>query len=318
MVDEIKPMRLFTPAEMTALLPQSAHGGDGAILAQVLGVHPDEVLDLSASLNPFAPDAAAMAAPCLAELRRYPDPTTATKLLSDAIGVSSEHLLLTNGGSEAIGLVGAELSTGRVDEPEFSLYKRHLDALDINGQQWRSNPNNPTGLLADESEQAAVWDEAFYPLATGTWTRGDRDSVVIGSLTKLFACPGLRIGYVISEDDAFIKRLSRRQPVWSVNSLALSVLPSLLEMADLSRWAQDLSKLRCELTELLSSFGYSPLRSDASWLLVPDARNLRAKLACQGVLVRDCTSFGLSDTIRIAVPGSDGLERLAIALKVPN
>ena len=82
---------------------------------------------------------------------------------------------------------------GCVDEPDFSLYRRHL-RLDPAGPRWRSNPHNPTGRLAATSEPAAVWDEAFYPLATGSGP-GATARVVVGSLTKLYACPGLRVGY---------------------------------------------------------------------------------------------------------------------------
>jgi hypothetical protein len=87
-----------------------------------------------------------------------------------------------------------------VQPPEFSLYARHLQALRREAGRWQSNPNNPTGELAAPDAEAAVWDEAFWSLATGTWTRGDADrgAVVVGSLTKLFACPGLRVGYVRS------------------------------------------------------------------------------------------------------------------------
>ena len=58
------------------------------------------------------------------------------------------RLLLTNGGAEAIALVAAELGPGWVDEPDFSLYRRHLPAIDPDGPRWRSNPHNPTGRLA--------------------------------------------------------------------------------------------------------------------------------------------------------------------------
>ncbi len=309
-------MRDVTPVEMASLLPPGAHGGEGARLAALLHVAPDEVLDLSASLNPFAPDVVGRAAACLPELRRYPDASAATALLADAIGVGRERVLLTNGGAEAIALLGADMGVGRVDDPEFSLYRRHLGALSDDGPRWRSNPNNPTGLLADRTERAAVWDEAFYPLATGTWTRGDTDCAVVGSLTKLFACPGLRMGYVVADDD-LIARLARRQPAWSVNGLALGLLPDLLAATDLARWAGDLTKLRDELAALLRSHGWRPLRSEASWLLVPGAGDLRSRLACRGVLVRDCASFGLLDTVRIAVPGAAGLDRLATALSEP-
>ncbi len=89
------------------------------------------------------------------------------------MGVDPDRLLLTNGGAEAIALVAAELGPGWVDEPDFSLYRRHLPALDRAGAWWRSNPHSPSGFLAADDESAEVWDEAFFPLATGTWTRGD-------------------------------------------------------------------------------------------------------------------------------------------------
>ncbi|MGH9000007.1 MAG: hypothetical protein ACRDY7_11525, partial [Acidimicrobiia bacterium] len=56
--------------------------------------------------------------------------------------------------------------------------------------------------------------------------------------------------------------------------------------------------------------------SDANFALVaaPDgAAATRARLARRGVLVRDCTSFGLPHHIRVAVPDDDGLRRLSAA-----
>ena len=38
------------------LLAPGAHGGEGPRLAALLGIDPGEVLDLSQSLNPVAPD----------------------------------------------------------------------------------------------------------------------------------------------------------------------------------------------------------------------------------------------------------------------
>lgn len=322
-------MKHVTPAEINAKLVPGSHGGEGGRLAELLEISPNDVLDLSASLNPFAPDVVNLASSRLDELRRYPDPAAATALLASTMGVAPERLLLTNGGAEAIALVASDMGVGRVDEPEFSLYRRHLalatdvsvtdssrnvDLRNDDAPRWRSNPNNPTGLLADATEQSGVWDEAFYPLATGNWTRGDSEAVVVGSLTKLYACPGLRLGYVLAEDEDLIARLAIRQPAWSVNSLGLGVLPDLIEATDLSRWAISLAGLRDDLATLLATYGFKPSASDASWLLVPKAGDLRASLATKGVLVRDCNSFGLTDTIRIAVPSASGLDQLQEAL----
>jgi histidinol-phosphate/aromatic aminotransferase/cobyric acid decarboxylase-like protein len=296
-------------------VPSGDHGGDGARLARQLGVEPGAVLDLSASLNPLAPDVAALVASVAESVRRYPDPEAAVDALAAAIGVEPERVVITNGGAEAISLVASVCPTGRVDDPEFSLYARHLRHLSDDGPRWRSNPHNPTGVLAGPGELAAVWDEAFFPLATGCWTRGDVHGVVVGSLTKVFACPGLRAGYVLAPDAAFAEHLRERQPEWSVNSLACEVLPTLLAEADLPAWAVGIAALRGQLVELLAAAGLRADRSDANFVLVRDAAGLRNQFAGHAVLVRDTASFGMPGGVRIAVPDAPGLERVALALE---
>lgn len=290
--------------------PPGPHGGDGHAVAAALGVDPASVLDLSVSLNPFAPDVRALALGHLDALGRYPDPERATRALASAVGVDASRLVLTNGGSEAIALVAGELGPGWVDEPDFSLYRRHLPAVVAGAPRWRSNPGNPTGRLAATDETAAVWDEAFYPLATGAWTRGDAGAVVVGSLTKVFACPGLRLGYVLAPDTHLAERLRRRQPRWAVNGIAAALLPELLERVDLSAWSRGTADLRTQLVDVLRAHGLQPRPSDAPFVLVDPAAGLRDRLAPLGIVVRDCTSFGLPDCARIAVPDPDGLERL--------
>jgi histidinol-phosphate/aromatic aminotransferase/cobyric acid decarboxylase-like protein len=293
---------------MTALPPAGPHGGDGPAVAAWLGVSPDDVLDLSASLNPMAPDPVPVVSRRMGAIRRYPAAVTlakATRALGESLGTDTGRLLLTNGGAEAITLAGAELA-GSVAEPDFSLYPRG------SGPRWRSNPHNPTGLLAGPEVTAVVWDEAFYPLATGRWTRGDPGCIVVGSLTKLLACPGLRLGYLIA-DPPLLARCRARQPAWSVNALAAEALPDLLAAVDLPRWSAGVAELRDGLAGLLRRHGLEPQPSDACWLLV-HAPGLRARLAPHGVVVRDCASFGLPGTVRIAVPDGDGLARLDEAL----
>jgi histidinol-phosphate/aromatic aminotransferase/cobyric acid decarboxylase-like protein len=229
--------------------------------------------------------------------------------LAATIGIGPERLLLTNGGAEAIALLG-QLIGGRVAEPEFSLHPRGTARAPL----WRSNPHNPTGLLAGPDARADVWDEAFFPLATGEWSRHDRfATAVVGSLTKLFACPGLRFGYVIAEPD-LIRELEARQPLWAVGSLELALLPELLAGADLAGWSQKIGVLRGELVALLLRHGLTPRPSDANFVLCDAPPGFRDKLLGQGIVVRDCASFGLPTQVRIAVPDSEGIERLSVAL----
>jgi histidinol-phosphate/aromatic aminotransferase/cobyric acid decarboxylase-like protein len=281
-----------------------AHGGDGPAVARALGRAPGDLLDLSQSLNPLAPDPRPVVARHLDALRAYPDTTEATAALAKAMGVTTDRLLLTNGGAEAIALLAAEVG-GRVDEPEFSLHPRS------GGPRWRSNPHSPSGLLAGAGETAGVWDEAFFPLATGRWTRGDGVPVV-GSLTKLLAAPGLRAGYLLA-DPGLVERCRSRQPAWSVGGLASSALPELLATVDLPAWRDGIARLRNRLGGVLAAHGLSPRPSDANWVLV-DAPELRDALAPHGVVVRDCASFGLAGVARIAVPDEEGIGRLDRAL----
>jgi histidinol-phosphate/aromatic aminotransferase/cobyric acid decarboxylase-like protein len=319
----MKAQPVIVPA--TDIPPAGVHGGDGAAVAAALGCHPSEILDLSASLNPDAPDVAALAAARLDTLGRYPDPTEATEAMAAVLGTTPDRVLLTNGGAEAIALVAGDLGRAAVARPgEFALYARHLaEAVDPDedpgAPRIRSNPNNPTGRLAAPDDTAAVWDEAFYPLAAGVWSRGDvaagRAAVAIGSLTKVFACPGLRVGYAHAEP-AVIRRLGVRQPRWALNGLAAALVPDLLARADLPAWAEGTARRRAALAAAIP--GVEP--SDANFVLVQvedGAAATRARLARSGVLVRDCTSFGLPNHVRVAVPDEAGLARLAAAWEEP-
>jgi histidinol-phosphate/aromatic aminotransferase/cobyric acid decarboxylase-like protein len=305
-------------------------------VARSLGLDPGRVLDLSASLNPFAPDLRPLLAHLVGRgvLGHYPGPgeeRAATAELAGVLGVDPGRVLLTNGGAEAVALVAGVLRRGRVEGPEFSLYARHLEALDPGAPRWRSDPHNPGGTLAADDETATVWDEAFYPLATGRWSRTatgagpgrDAPALSLGSATKTFACPGLRLGWVVvpEDDGAALGRpglrgeLARRRPEWSVSPLALAALPHLLAQADLDAWARAVARGRRALTALLAAHGLDPQPSAANFVLARRAEGLRSRLAPHAVVVRDTTSFGLPGGARVAVPDEEGLDRLARALE---
>jgi len=290
------------------------------VLARALGIAVGDVLDLSASLSPCAPDVGQVVTRHLGGLRRYPNPDDATKALAEAIGIDRSRVLLCNGGAEAIALVASVMPVGSIADPDFSLYRRHLVEVRDRAPSWRSDPHNPTGVLAPADRLDAVRDEAFYPLTTGRWTRGDAGAVVVGSLTKLWACPGLRLGYVIApeDDESLIDELTRRQPAWSVGGLAAAVIPDLLELTDLVAWSTRLAGLRRDLVELLNGFGYPSVDGAAPYVWVPSAPGLRDRLARSAVLVRSGASFGSPDAIRVAVTDEQGLARLDHALRASD
>lgn len=289
------------------------HGGDVDRIAAALGRPVSELLDLSVSLNPLAPDVRPILRAALDDVDRYPDDSRATEALAEAMDVDPRRLVLTNGGAEAIALVARHRPVGWSDECDFSLYRRHLQRLDPTGPRWQSDPHNPTGLLAADDDVADVRDEAFYLLATGTWTRGD-SVTVLGSLTKAWAIPGIRIGYVLARDDAEADAVRALRPRWSVNGLVCRSLPALLDVGEPVRWRDGIAGLRAELCAVLTRHGLRPEPSDAPYVWVPHTSGLRDRLLPHGVVVRDGGSFGHPDAVRVAVPDADGLERVEHAL----
>lgn len=281
------------------------HGGDAAAVATALGIDRTQLIDLSLSVNPAAPDVARVLIDRLDGVTEYPDPTTATRALAEHIDIDPARLVLTNGGAEAIALVASTMVAGDVRDPEFSLYRRHLPAVIPGAPRWRSNPSNPLGRLAGPDDVADVWDEAFWPLATGTWTDRRLDDAGVwrlGSLTKTWACPGLRLGYAIAPDEETAETIRRRQPRWSVGSLALAVVEPLLGQTDLVSWSTTVATSRTEFLAAVRALGYAARDTEANWILVDDVDDLRSRLIAHGIVVRDCTSFGLAGTSRVAVP----------------
>ncbi|MEX2626845.1 MAG: aminotransferase class I/II-fold pyridoxal phosphate-dependent enzyme [Ilumatobacteraceae bacterium] len=294
------------------------HGGDGPAVARRLGVPVDRIVDLSANLNPFAPPIDEVLARHIGRVRHYPHPDeldAATGHLATAIGVGPERLVLTNGSAEAIALVARHVGSGLVVEPEFATYRRHLvDIDDPTAGRWRSNPNSPLGTLAPADAAAAVWDEAYWPMTCGTWTRGDDTAWRIGSFTKLWACPGLRLGYAIAPtiDDA--AAIAHDQPEWSVGPVALAALGDLLDQEDLTATAARLGEHRGRFADELTALGYRVRPGVAPWLLLDGAAGLRELLVEHRVVVRDCTSYGLPGTHRLALPAPAALDQVLAAL----
>lgn len=302
--------------ESITLLRGRSHGDGVTALEERLGLRRGEMLDLSASMNPVAPDFRYILEPGFATLGRYPDLAEAEDCLAGVLEVDPRRLVLCNGGSEAIQLVSLLVHTGRVREPDFGLYNRHISTYDPKGPWWASNPNNPTGVLLEESERPFVVDEAYYQMATGRWTRRDFEhgSFVVGSLTKLFSLPGLRMGYIVAPTVDQALKLKSRQAHWPLNSMASSCLKGLLEVIDLAGTKSSIASLREELKSLLYARGYEPQRSDANYLYVPSAGELFEKLLMHKIVTRDTSSFGMAGGVRIAVPSEVGLERIKDAL----
>jgi len=198
------------------------------------------------------------------------------------------------------------------------------------------HPNNPTGrTLAPDTIEAAldgfravVVDEAFLDFSpeeeklTLVRRAAERPGLfVTRSLTKFYAIPGLRLGYVVAHPDR-IARIRALAVPWSANGIALEVGAAVLADREFEgrtlRW---LPPERDRLSARLDALGLRVFPSEANFLLarLPEgvkAGDVQTSLGREGVLVRNASTFrGLDDSyIRLAVKKREANELLLDAL----
>jgi threonine-phosphate decarboxylase len=188
------------------------------------------------------------------------------------------------------------------------------------------NPNNPTGVLLSNNEVRTlvakaekkgvmvVVDEAFMDFSENNSVIDEvriRDNlIVIRSLTKFFAIPGLRLGYLVASQK-LVQEMSVFKEPWSVNILAQKAGEACFNDDSFAlRTKRFIAKERTYLiSELGKIKGLKVYDSSTNYLLLKIVRQglssgrLYEGLARQGLLIRDCRSFkGLGNSyIRVAV-----------------
>lgn len=191
------------------------------------------------------------------------------------------------------------------------------------------NPNNPTGVLIERAriidllnyavkqDAFVVLDEAFINFIDNPDDYTVIDLVnkynnlfVLRSLTKLYAIPGLRLGYGIV-NEKIVAQMELANDPWSVNYLAQ--LAGELVFKDKDFYCLTREKMKIEKNylyqELSKMKGLTVYKPTANYIFVDiskskyDSDQLTDLLAKQGILIRNCKSYrGLEkDFIRLAV-----------------
>ncbi|KXZ26760.1 cobalamin biosynthesis protein CobQ [Leptospira santarosai] len=198
------------------------------------------------------------------------------------------------------------------------------------------HPNNPTGVALDRNEtlklasefpsSTFVIDESFIDLCSeGVSFIKDRtdNMILIRSMTKALAIPGLRIGVCFASPQ-ICSSLAERIPTWNVNTLAASVYEKAIEKYEhVEKSKQKIGLWREKLKYDLSNLGFLHVfPSETNFLLIKILKDRNASELTQKLLrkyriaVRDCGNFsGLSDNfIRIAVRTPEENEKIVTAL----
>ncbi len=269
------------------------------------------------------------------------------KAAADYLNVSPDTIVPGNGSSELIRLFAEAVIEPEdkviIPAPTFAEYEfqcrllgAHIenvdynDILNINIDNCKAvflcNPNNPTGkllnrkdvlLLAEKCTSSEVFlfvDEAFIELADPKESIADVAAcndfvIVLRSLTKTFAVPGLRIGFAVASP-LLAGLLNNIRLHWNMNSIAAVVGEKLLkDNQDYLNMSLGLLKKEREwLTSKLAGIrGFRPYPSDTNFILIDirefglTSAELTGRMLRHGIIIRDCTSFNLENHIRVAV-----------------
>ena len=195
-----------------------------------------------------------------------------------------------------------------------------------------TNPNAPTGVLTPMSMAAAAAkrfkgvlavDEAYadfskancVPLATAP---GNRNVIVMRTLSKSFSLAGLRLGYCIGPED-LIAALYKVKDSYNVDAVAQAV--ALAALNDLKWMRANVARVRRTRTRTanaLAKMGWSVLPSESNFLFARPANRPAAelfeKLRAMNIFVRYFKGPRTGDRLRITIGTDDEMNRLLSAL----
>ncbi|HEX5923601.1 MAG TPA: Rv2231c family pyridoxal phosphate-dependent protein CobC [Baekduia sp.] len=292
-------------------------------------------------------------------LSAYPDETAAAMSIAHRHGRDPDEVVLLNGAAHGFTLIVETLEARRpvVVHPQFTEPDRTLaatgcpaapvilsdpytlDTAAIPGDADLvviGNPTNPTGVLHPRAAIEAIMkpgrvvvvDEAFMDFVPeepeSLASSKDEGLIVVRSLTKILAVPGLRVGYLLAAPE-LARRLRDRRQAWPVNGLALAAARAAADhperLHEAARRAQtDRAALHAAVTAALRDARVHD--GAANFLLVElgpgeDATALAYALReHDGIAVRPAATFpGLTKRhLRVTARGGEADLRLVAAL----
>ncbi len=236
----------------------------------------------------------------------------------------------------ALRSVGCDVGFHMLREEEaFALREDFLDKIDGNDMIFLCNPNNPTGrtipgelmsriaarcrksgcvLVVD----ACFWDFVEKESSVTEKGRFVENAIILKAFTKFYAMPGLRLGYVLCEDEVLAERIRSCGQCWAVSVPAqVAGMAALRETEYVEATLKLIPKEREYLFEALTGLGMKVYPSEANFLLFRCDRPLDRLLLKEGIAIRSCENYeGLEyGFFRIAVRSHDENEILIRAIE---
>ncbi|NCC30791.1 MAG: pyridoxal phosphate-dependent class II aminotransferase [Chloroflexia bacterium] len=317
------------------IVQQENHGGNIYRAAAILGCRPDDISDYSSNVADTQPAVVAgLDLPGLLARLPEPHSHALRAALAAHYRTAPDNICVTAGTTEAIERICALFAGKRVTifAPTYSDYELYARAaaleirsivapapdyafaagdVRIDGDLcFLCNPNNPSGggvprpeliaLIARHPATLFVVDESYLPFhleeeSLTLTAHLSTNLVVLRSFSKIHGLPGLRLGFVLSDNSALMTALENRCSPWNVNSVAQELGMRLIDV-DTRPIAQHTARQRHQLLADLQQFPWlQPLPSTVNFVLCHlqgrRAPELFEQCLSRRVLIRDCGNF---------------------------
>ena len=202
------------------------------------------------------------------------------------------------------------------------------------------NPSNPVGsciredilkkilVAAREVKARIIIDECFLPFCSDFAGRSAvrfldefPNMMIIRAFTKLYAMPGIRLGYAISGARLWGSQTLKLLPEWNVGTLSQAAGIAALEDKEyLEKSLPYIMEQKEKLMQQLLFLGMDVVPGKANFLMFRSSHqiNLKDALLEEGILIRECNNYpGLPHTgfYRICVRREEDNQKLLDALQ---
>lgn len=231
----------------------------------------------------------------------------------------------------ALNMIGAQVDYYNLkEESDFKIQDDILEHINSDTDiVFICNPNNPTGQLTDmemteeiidrcrQAGAVVAVDECFLDFVknkekySSVNFLGKYDNlIVLKAFTKIYAIPGIRLGYCISSNEQIAEGIKISGPPWNVSSIAqASGIAALKEKDYIDRTVEYIIEQRKYLIKELNRLNIKTYNSCANYILfkIQDSLDLKDEMLKKGILIRSCSNYkNLGENYyRIAVKTSE-------------
>lgn len=224
-------------------------------------------------------------------------------------------------------------------ENNFQITETILDELTADIEIFfLCNPNNPTGKVIPKdlllmivqhcsiNDIMIIIDESFIGFldepehfTAKNLIKDYKNLIIIDGFSKLYAMPGIRLGFCLSSDEAFLEQMFLAGQVWNISAISqLAGIYALNDCEYLEKTHDFIIREKRWLLKELLALEILVIGNDANYIFFEAPfPNTRERLRQDNILLRDCKQFkGLANEFcRVAIKSKDENRKFIQALK---